>query len=78
MPALSQQALTAYADHLDADEAWMDEIRRTFTGEWAGDVRYTSRAHGEPGTSLAAAYERYLSTRAAWEGFLPENERSAA
>lgn len=70
--------VAAYAAHLNADEAWMDEIRRTYPREWAGDVRYTSRAHGEPGTPLAAAYERYLSTRAAWERFLPDRERTAA
>lgn len=78
MPALDPAAVAAYAAHLDADEAWMDEIRRTYPREWAGDVRYTARAHGAPGTPLAAAYERYLATRAEWERFLPHHERSAA
>ena len=75
---LNQAAVDAYAAHLAADEAWMDEIRRAFPREWAGDVRYTSRAHGEPGTPLAAAYARYLATREAWESFLPARERTAA
>ncbi|MCO5730101.1 hypothetical protein [Rhizobium sp. SSA_523] len=78
MPALDPAAVAAYADHLAADEAWMDEIRRAFPREWAGDVRYTPRAHGEPGTLLAAAYERYLATRAEWERYLPHYERSVA
>lgn len=76
--ALDPEHVAAYAAHLDADEAWMDEIRRAYPHEWAGDVRYTPRAHGEPGTALAAAYERYRSTRAAWEAFLPANERIVA
>lgn len=68
----------AYDAHLAADHAWMMEIRRAFPKEWAGDVRYTPRAHGLPGTPLAAAYIRYLETRAVWESFLPGRERSAA
>jgi hypothetical protein len=77
MPDITPMA-AAYAAHLAADEEWMDEIRRTFPREWAGDVRYTPRAHGEPGTALRGAYERYLSTREAWEIFLPSRERTAA
>lgn len=76
MPTLDPAAVAAYAAHLEADEAWMDEIRRTFPREYAGDVRYTWRAHGEPGTPLAAAHALYLSTRAAWEQFLPHYERT--
>ena len=68
----------AYEAHAGADEAWMDEIRRAFPREWAGDVRYTLRAHGEPGTPLAAAYARYRETREVWESFLPSRERTAA
>ena len=70
--------LEAYDAHLAADKAWMDEIRRAFPREWAGDVRYTHRAHGEPGTPLAAAYARYRETRVAWESFLPSRERIVA
>jgi hypothetical protein len=75
---LDQAAVDAYAAHLTADELWMAEIRATFPREWAGDVRYTPRAHGEPGTPLADAYALYLETRTVWERFLPERERSAA
>lgn len=78
MPALNDAALAAYAAHLDADEKWMDEITRAFPREWSGDVRYTPRAHGEPGTPLATAYEAYLATRTAWEQHLPERERCVA
>lgn len=67
-----------YNAHLAADEAWMLEVQRAFPREWAGDVRYTPRAHGEPGTPLADAYAEYLRTRALWERHLRPAERSAA
>ena len=68
----------AYNDHLAADHRWMDEIKRAFPRQWAGDVRYTDDAHGEPGTPLRAAYDEYLRTRGVWESFLHPRERSAA
>lgn len=68
----------AYDAHLAADHAWMMEIRRAFPKEWPGDVRYTPRAHGLPGSPLAAAYLRYVETRTAWETFLTDRERTAA
>lgn len=75
---MNEIAAAAYAAHLAADNAWMDEIRRAFPREWAGDVRYTPRAHGDPGTPLAAAYAEYLRTRAEWEAHLRPEERAAA
>lgn len=56
--------------HAAADEKWMAEIRAAFPGEWAGDVRYTPRAHGEEGTPLRAAYEEYQRTRVTFEAAL--------
>lgn len=60
----------AYAAAIAADESWMAEIRRAYPREWAGDVRYTDRAHGEPGTPLRAAYEAYESARITFEAAL--------
>lgn len=68
----------AYDAHATADKAWMDQIRRAYPHEWAGDVRYTDRAHGAPGTPLRAAYDEYMRTRAVFEQFLPPVERFCA
>lgn len=59
-----------HAAHAAADENWMAEIRRAYPHEWAGDVRYTARAHGEPGTPLRAAYDEYQRTRIQFEAAL--------
>ncbi|WP_298623872.1 hypothetical protein, partial [uncultured Zoogloea sp.] len=55
--------MTAYDDALDTDARWMTEIKRAFPRERAGDVRYTERAHGEPGTALRRAYDAYVAAR---------------
>jgi hypothetical protein len=48
-----------------ADDAWSAEGSRVFRGSW-GNVRYSDRARGAPGTELRRLYDYYLSTRTAW------------
>jgi len=48
-----------YRKALATDDAWMAEIKRAFPSERAGDVRYTEKGHGEPGTLLADAYAAF-------------------
>lgn len=40
------------------DDLWMNEIQLAFPRERAGDVRYTRKAKGEPGSHLETAYKR--------------------
>jgi hypothetical protein len=62
---LSDYAMEAVA----ADDAWQRELERVF-GERAGDVRYTPRAKGEPGSTLRGLYEEFIrattAATAAW------------
>lgn len=57
----TQSKLTpeTYRRAVMADEAWMREIRRAFPNERAGDVRYTPKAKGKPGTTLRKAYREF-------------------
>ncbi len=48
-----------------ADDRWSALLHKAF-GKQAGDVRYTPRGHGEAGTALRAAYDRFCVTRDAW------------
>lgn len=43
-----------------ADEAWGSELRRQF-GKRAGDVRYTTRGKGEPGSELRRLHDAKLA-----------------
>jgi hypothetical protein len=54
---------TPYEIAIATDQAWMTEIRKAFPYQRAGDVRYTDKANGEPGTPLRAAYEAYVAAR---------------
>lgn len=55
----------AYNIALAADAAWSAELRKAF-GKHAGDVRYTSRGEGSPGTPLNNAYLVFRRTNDAW------------
>lgn len=63
-----------YTRHLDdlhrawsnADDKWMHELERAFPRRWPGDLRYTPKARGLPGTPLRAAYEAYTAAREAF------------
>lgn len=46
-----------YRAAVAADAAWSAAIKAAFPRERAGDVRYTAKAHGEPGSPLRAAYD---------------------
>jgi hypothetical protein len=49
-----------YTEALAADDAWGAELRRLF-GKRAGDVRYTERGAGEPGSELRCLYDAKLA-----------------
>lgn len=53
-----------YAVALAADQAWGDELRRLF-GKNAGDIRYTKRGQGEPGSELRRLHDAKLAADAA-------------
>jgi hypothetical protein len=74
-----------YSIALAADEAWSAELHRLF-GKNAGDVRYTRRGHGEPGSELRRLHDAKLAadealrascaaSRALW---MLEHERAKA
>lgn len=54
-----------YSDWLAADEAWSAELHRLF-GSDAGDVRYTRRGKGDPGSRLRELYDAFDKARDAW------------
>lgn len=58
-----ETALLAYVAYCAADEAWGEAIEREFPGEHPGDVRYTDRAHGVPGSELRRLYDDYVAKR---------------
>lgn len=51
---------SAYRAAQAADEAWSNELRRLF-GKKAGDVRYTSRGAGAPGSKLRRLHDTKLA-----------------
>jgi hypothetical protein len=51
---------------LQTDAAWSDELQRQF-GNRAGDVRYTSKGQGEPGSVLRNLYEARSAAMKAWQ-----------
>lgn len=57
---------TLHANWSAADRAFTAAIESTYPKEWPGDVRYTSRAKGEDGSPLRAAYDTLQATRAAF------------
>jgi hypothetical protein len=48
-----------------ADDAWMAELVRIW-GKDAGDVRYTSHARGDAGSTLRALYDARNAASDAW------------
>lgn len=58
--AFFEHAHMAYYQALAADRAWSLELRYRF-GDKAGDVRYTKRAEGEPGSELRRLYEAKIA-----------------
>lgn len=55
----------AYRDFYHADTVWSDLLQRTF-GRNAGDVRFTSKAEGAPGSALNNAYMEFARTGEIW------------
>lgn len=49
----------------DADDAWGDELRRTF-GKWSAEARYSDLGMGEEGSNLRRLYEARTAARATW------------
>ena len=56
----------AYEAALAADRAWSDELARLF-GKNAGDVRYTAKGEGPPGSELRRLCDAKLSADKAWQ-----------
>lgn len=54
-----------YHAAIAADAAWSAELKRQF-GKNAGDVRYTARGKGEPGSELRRLHATFRSTSDAW------------
>lgn len=52
----------AYKAWAAADDAWHALLKAQF-GRDAGDVRYTARGRGEPGTALRAAHDEFKRTQ---------------
>lgn len=59
---MSQALFQAFGS---ADARWSRELKRLF-GKDAGDVRYSKRGEGSPGTELNAAYLEFERTGAEW------------
>ncbi len=57
----------AYYRAIEADKAWQKELVRLFKSR-AGDVRYTAKGRGAPGTKLRALHDEFKKTSAAWGG----------
>lgn len=57
-----------------ADDAWSLELRKAF-GKQAGDVRYTARGKGDPGSVLRAAYDAREAARVAYDRSRGYDER---
>jgi len=57
-----------------ADDAWSLELQKAF-GKRAGDVRYTPRGKGEPGTALRTAYDAREAARIAYDRSCGRDER---
>ncbi len=50
----------------ETDLAWGFELQRQF-GKRCGDVRYTPRGKGEPGSTLHQLYAARMQAMRAWE-----------
>ena len=55
----------AYYAFQAADDAWSAELQKQF-GRNAGDIRYTPRGRGEPGSKLAELHAEFHRTQAEW------------
>lgn len=66
-----------HAEFVAADRAWQAEIERCFPKEWPGDVRYTKRAEGEPGSDLRSKHEAFAAARDAWQKAIGIDGRAA-
>jgi hypothetical protein len=50
-----------------AERAWMAEVEAVFGARDASYARFQERASGEPGSSLRALHDAYVSARAAYQ-----------
>lgn len=55
----------AYCEARDADLAWSAALRKEF-GSRAGDMRYTPRGAGEPGSELRRLHDTFREKMEAW------------
>ena len=55
----------AYYAAQAADDAWSAELQKQF-GRNAGDMRYTPRGRGEPGSKLAELHAEFRRTSDLW------------
>lgn len=56
-----------YYDALvEADRDWTVAIEKAFPKEHPGDVRYTERGKGAPGSELRAVHDEYVAAGAAF------------
>lgn len=61
-----------------ADKAWMSEVVRLFGKRDAGVARFHDQAQGEPGSTLRALFDAYVTTRDAYADRLVRATRSPA
>jgi len=57
---------SAYEAALAADKAWSDELILRF-GKNAGDIRYTEKGAGSPGSELRRLCDAKLAADKAWQ-----------
>lgn len=58
---------STYEAFARTDAEWSAEIERAFPGEHPGDVRFTVRGQGQPGSALREKYEAWAAARDAWQ-----------
>lgn len=59
-----------YRAALAAEDAWMGELRRVVGRGHLGDIRYTDRAKGDPGSALRVLHDASTAATDAWIRFL--------
>ena len=68
----------AYKAYELADAAWMMALREAFPGlRHYGDLRYSPKAHGVPGSALAAAHDARMKANLVWLELIDESRKDS-